>query len=77
MWDGKRKKINGLTLFYNHPETLVIRRVPIALTPPTGGTAVELCHTCMCGLERVGAEFEDLFRSVNDNCGTAKRTGML
>ena len=77
MWDGKRKKINGLTLFYTHPETLVTRRVPIALTHLTRGTAVELCDTCMCGLERVGTDFEVLFRSVNDNCGTAKRTGTL
>ena len=75
VWDGKHKKINGLTLFYTHPETLVIRRVPIALTHPTGGTAVESCDTCMCGLERVGAEFEELFRCVNDNCGTAKKAG--
>ena len=76
MWDGKRKKIHGLTLFYTHPETLVPRRVPIALTYPTGGTDVEVCDRWMCGLERVG-DFEDLFRSVNDNCGTARKTGKL
>ena len=45
--------------FYTHPETLVTRCVPIALTPPTGAAAVKLCNTCMCDLESVGTDFEN------------------
>jgi len=60
-----------------HPESLVIRRIPVALTQVTGTTAIELSEHCMNGLERVGIEFGDLYRSVNDNCHGAKLTGKL
>ena len=75
--DGKCKKINGLTIFYTHPDTLVMQHVPIAPTPSSGGSAIELCKIYMLGLERVQIEFDDLSRSVNNNCTTAKKTGML
>lgn len=77
VWDGKRKKINGLTIFFTDPETLETFRIPIALSPPIGETALELCETAMLGLERVGIEMEDIFRAVNDNCSTAVKAGRL
>ena len=29
------------------------------------------------GLSRVGVEAEDLYMSINDNCSTARKTGLL
>ena len=75
--DGKRKNINGLTIFYTHPKTLNARRVPIALTPPLGNSALCLSRDNLHGLQRAGVEFEDLYRSINDNCSVAKATGVL
>ena len=66
VWDGKRNKINGITIFFIHPVSLELYRIPIALTVPLGGTAIELCKTNMMGLSRFDIEVEDLFRSVND-----------
>lgn len=77
VWDGKRKKINGLTIFFIDPETLDMHRIPVALTKVDSETALALSKTCLHGLDRVGIEFEDLFRSVNDNCTTAIKTGRL
>ena len=78
VWDGLRKQINGLTLFFTDPETLEMYRIPIALSPTDlGTTAQALCDTGMMGLARASIEFDDLFRSVNDNCSTAKKTGRL
>ena len=78
MWDGKRKKINRLTIFYTHPKTLNTRRVPIALTPPLGNSALCLSRdNNLHRLQRVGVEFEDLYRSINDNCSVAQATGVL
>ena len=73
-WDGKRKKIFGITVFFTDPRTLETYRVPIALTPPTGKTAVELSKTTMHGLERAKIGFEDVFKCANDNCNVAKKT---
>ena len=77
IWDGKRKKINDLSIFYTHPVTLVTRRVPIALAKVMGITAIEVSALSMRGLERAGVEFFDLFRAVNDNCAAAIATGRL
>jgi len=44
VWDGKRKQINGLSIFFFDPETLIFYRIPVALTPPFGKTAIELCE---------------------------------
>ena len=77
VWDGKRKQINGLTIFFADPETLDIYRIPVALAPPLGKTALALCESGMLGLDRVGVEFKDLFRSINDNCTTAVKAGQL
>ena len=51
--DGK-KKINGLSIFYTHPVTLVTRRVPIALAKVMGTTEIEVSVLSMRGLERGG-----------------------
>lgn len=77
VWDGKRKKLNGLTIFFLHPVTMEIYRIPIGLAVPLGGTAVDLCDTSLIGLRRVGIEDEDLHRALNDNCAAAKKTGRL
>lgn len=77
VWDGKRKQINGLSIFFVHPVSLEMYRIPVALTPPSGKTAIELCKTSMKGLERYEIEIDDLFRSLNDNCTTAKKAGRL
>lgn len=34
VWDGKRKEINGLTIFFIHPVTGVYYRIPLALAKP-------------------------------------------
>ena len=52
IWDGKRKKINGLSIFYTHPVTLITRRIPIALTKVLGTTALAVSALSMRGLER-------------------------
>lgn len=76
-WDGKRKQINGLTIFFIDPEDMTILRIPIALAPIDGKTAIELSELCMMGLERAGIEFQALYKSVNDNCKAAVKTGRL
>ena len=58
-----------------NPETLEMYRVPIGLLPPSGGKAIQLAETSMGGLERVDITFDILFRSLNDNCKTAIKTG--
>ena len=77
VWDGKRKQINRLTLFFTHPETLQVFRIPVVLTPPKGKSAMLLCQTNMMGLNRVGAIFEDLYRSINYNTTPAVATCRL
>ena len=77
VWDGKRKKINGVSLFFVHPETLQVYRIPIGLAPPLGADSQKLFQTCKGALDRVNVEEEDIFRPVNDNCATAKKTGRL
>ena len=61
-------QINGLTIFFADPDTLHLYHIPVALTEPTGKTAIELCRTSMFGLDRVGMKVEDLFKSMNENC---------
>ncbi len=77
VWDGKRKQINGLTIFFMDSESMTLYRIPVALTPPLGKTSLLLCETCMLGLDRVGVRFSDLNRSINDNCTTAVKAGRL
>ena len=77
VWDGKMKQINGLTTFFIDPTDFCLYRIPLALTKPLGKSAMELSKTCMLGLEKFGIEIEDAFRSINDNCTTAKRAGRL
>ena len=77
VWDGKRKQINGLSIFFFDPETLIFYKIPVALTPPFGKTAIELCETCLAGLEPYNIRFCDLNKSVNDNCTTAVKAGRL
>ena len=45
------KQINGLPIFFIHPETIMIYHIPIDLIPPTGKSSLELCHTRMMGLD--------------------------
>ena len=48
--------------------------MPIALTEPKGHTALELSKTSMLGLDRMGIAWEDIYRTVNDNCLTVRKT---
>ena len=66
-----------MTIFFVHPETLKIYRIPTALTPPSSKTGIELCKTTIHGLERVKIKMDDLYRSVNDNFNTAVSAGKL
>ena len=75
VWDGKLKQINGLSIFFIDPETLILYKIPVALAPPLGKTAILLCETCLAGLEEYGIRFVDLNKSVNDNCTTAVKVG--
>ena len=77
VWDGIRCQINGVTIFFIHPETHTLYRIPIGMMPPGGKTGEALKKSCMEALKRVGITHKDLFRSVNDNCSTAKKTGRL
>ena len=77
VWDGKRKQINGLSIFFIDPETLFLYKIPVALAPPLGKTALLLCETCLAGLEQYDIRFSDLNKSVNDNCTTAVKAGRL
>ena len=77
VWDGRRKQINGLAIFFLHPETLKMFSTPVASTPPTDRKAPELCSTRMMGLAWVGIELGDMFPAVNDNCTTAVKTVWL
>lgn len=77
VWDGKRKQINGITLFFIDPTDMVMYRIPIALLKPIGKSAIELSRTNMHGLERYGIDMDDLYRSVNDNCTTAVAAGVF
>ena len=77
VWDGKRKQMNGLMVFFTNPESFFIFCIPVALTPPSGKTVIELCKACMCGLDGVGIEDEDSFRSIGDNCSTVVKAGKL
>ncbi len=77
-WLGwKEEKINGLTIFFIDPETLDMYRILLALTRPSGKSSLEICRTSMLGLDRMGVEFEDLFRAANDNCNIAVKAGRL
>ena len=42
VWDGKRKQINGLVIFFIDPEDCQIYRIPIALLKPGGKSGLEL-----------------------------------
>lgn len=75
VWDARSKKLLGLSVIFMHPVTLEVYRVPIALLPPSGEKAHELAETSMLGLERAGIKHTSLYRSVNDNCKTAVKTG--
>lgn len=77
MWDGKRKKILGITLFITDPETFETYRIPVGLTPPNGEKAIELCKDSLLCLTRYLILIQDLYRSVSDNCLTAKKAGRL
>eukprot|EP00957_Ditylum_brightwellii_P081598 6207442-Ditylum_brightwellii.AAC.1 len=50
-------------------------RIPIALMPIDGETAIKLCETAMHGLKRVGITVDDLYWSCTDNCSTALKSG--
>jgi hypothetical protein len=77
VWDGKRKRILGLTIFLTDPNTFQTHAIPVALTPPVGEKAIDLCRECLTSLSRYGIQHTDLFRAVNDNCTTAKKAGRL
>lgn len=78
IWDGKRKKILGITIFFTDPETLQTYAIPVVLTPPSDGEkALALSKDSLSGLANVGVVFNDLFRAKNDNCLTAKKLGRL
>ena len=70
-------QINGITIFFADPGSLHLYRILIALTDPDGKTAIDLCRNNMFGLERVGVEIEDLFKSMNDNTAAAVKAGRL
>ena len=74
-WDGKRKLIFGVTLFFIHLANLTIYRIPVGLTEPTGKNATVLAKTTMDIVERFGGEAADIFRSVSDNTNVAVATG--
>ena len=76
-WGRKRKKINSLSLLFIHPETLQICCIPVVILPPLGHDSNLLFQTCKDGVDRVNVEEKDIFRLVNDNCSTAKRTGRI
>ena len=77
VWDGFRKQINGLVIFFIDPTDFKVYRIPIALIKLHGKSSLELSSSCMLGLEKFGIEMLDLFRSVNDNCTVAKYAGRL
>jgi hypothetical protein len=77
VWDGKRKKILGITLFITDPETFETYGIPVGLTPPNGEKAIELCKDGLLTLEKYLIIIENLWRSVSDNCTTAKKAGRL
>eukprot|EP00957_Ditylum_brightwellii_P082034 6237958-Ditylum_brightwellii.AAC.1 len=77
VWDSKRLKLNGITIMFTYPETLEVYRIPIALTPPIGETAMELSQTNMMGLDRFGISFNDLYTAVTDNCTATVKAGQL
>ena len=77
VWDGKRKQLNGVTVFFTDPRDLNTYRIPVALTPPDGKKSIDLCRTTWKGLTRFGIKSNDVVRAVNDNCTTAKRAGRL
>ena len=52
-------------------------RIPVALTPPGGKTALALCENTLAGVGRYGITSEDFWRAVNNNCDVAKKTGRL
>ena len=74
-WDGKRKLIFGVSLFFIHPANLIIYRIPVGLTEPIGKNADDLAKLTMDVLERCGGEAADIFRSVSDNTNVAVATG--
>ena len=76
-WDDKRKKINGLTIFFVCPVTLNVCRIPIALMPPLGAASMDICRTSILGLDRVGVNREDLYHAANDDCVIAVKAGRL
>jgi hypothetical protein len=78
VWDGKCKKILGITVFLADPETFVTYAIPVAVTPPSNGeTALALSTDCLASLERYRMIYKDFMRASNDNCTTAKKTGRL
>eukprot|EP00957_Ditylum_brightwellii_P140571 10709525-Ditylum_brightwellii.AAC.1 len=62
VWDSKRIKLNGLSIFITHPVTLWVYRIPVALTPPIRESAVDM---------------EDFYSTANDNYTTAVKAGQL
>jgi hypothetical protein len=77
VWDGKRKKILGLTIFITDPETFITYRIPVALVPPTNETALTLAEESLASLDQYGIVFALIWRAVNDNCSTAMKAGRL
>ena len=60
-----------------HPGTLTICRIPIYLAAPLGSASNLLLNTRKEGMDRVKVKDNGMFRSLNDNCSTATRTGRL
>ena len=69
-WDGKRKLIFGVSIFFIHPGSLDMYRIPIGLAQH-----LELSEATMNIVKRCGGEASDVFRPINDNCNIAVATG--
>ena len=74
-WDGKNKKIFGVSIFLVHPGTLKIFHIPVALVSELEQGAKVLCETTLVALKYVGVEAADIVCSVNDNCTPAIDSG--
>ena len=74
-WDGKRKLIFGVSLFFIHPANLVMYRIPVGLTEPIGKNVDDLAKLTMDVLERYGGEAAGILRSVSDNTNVAVAMG--
>lgn len=77
IWDGKRKCVLGLTIFFSDPQNARNIMLPLGFVTSKGKSAKVICDQSLDILSRYGILTTDLLSPINDTTNSALAAGRL